>query len=1410
MATSNYVLFDIGETQPQSDLVLHPEIEVDVFDPEPPAPKKTPRFYRKEGGIEKYAREEIEGLTKTVGGMAETAASMLSGWAGMVPAGFQGLGEKIYQAFGGDISDEDIAKHIGQVQDSWTYEPRSETGKIMVDAIGETFEKGIDAAGNRAYKKVYEKQKKMGKSDFDARKEAIKAEGETRLGAEYLMAVMPIAGVKGGKKGATEQPTKPGEPPSGGGGTTPPLEGEYIPRETPTQPKALDWPPLEGEVVRPELPPAQPKLPSNKKAIEAPVTEAPYTVYDLEGPAPKKALPSPEKPKASVSSISDASVIKADKAIKDGTFKGKKAQDILTQMKQERLAAVEEKLKSGENPEGWDLPSGKELEHMRDNLLVELKFSKTSVTDPAVMERKRLAKETEKNVSVEDVPVEEISMGRAESAKILEFKDKKTKSHEQLIADADSYLPDLRDQKARAESPEVANAIQSTINKIEAIRAKAIENLDAQKAKLKETSLLDEGDALHKTESSLNAELNANKITDGPDVGLSIKRTVEDAPSKVEIPDKAVETFFKETKGEKKPPLKERATDFMESLWHKMSRTYEHLPNTGEFAELKYSLKLLEKSKGIVSDRTIRLIDSITYDLGPNNYDVFRKKLVLDDLHFTAGQGKEIPRGFTKEQIAVAKQHIDQSIANNPKVVRALEKRKQVWDAIRADVIKVYNALGINVDNVFSNPDYFRHLILDKARAQMIQGTGSKLKTPRGRSYTRQRKGSELDFNTEYIQAEYEVLAGLLNDINIAKTVKLVHDKYNIRPQLEQQFGKEWSRNIPDGYSMYKSDPGHALFLRYTIPESIAEQMFTAAAQQLGIPKDTIQKNLTLRRDSPNMIVKDEIAITLDNLIKTTKDHPFVAADKKLTRAWKVWTLTSPRRLLKYNMRNITGDAEAAFIGNPSTFTQLKIATIDVYDMMALGKAPSETLKAWLERGGMQSTLQAAELGDINKLALFKRLQDRKGSAAEIPEKMWQGYWKAARLSTDFREAVLRYAAFRDYIEQMKRNPDGMPDNYGASIREEVRALPNMLDRADKLANDLLGNYTEISVAGQTMRDHIFPFWSFQEINFRRYFRFVDNALQDGKLPELMGRKLVGSAAKTPFVAARVGILAAKMATLWTALEVYNHTFFADEEEELPNYIQDGPHVILGRNEDGSVDYFGNLGILGDFVTWFGFNAAPGLVRDWYAGRKGITEIARDMAKEPVNKMAGGAFPFAKLAYEEVSGVTVYPNVFEPKHIRDKSRHLAKFLGLEKEYDALADRPSVPYYKTLPGFLYYSVNSGEAAYSNIYELKKDFLIKIGKGHEGYIITPASNALYNFKLAVKYKDKEAADKYMQEYAIAGGNIRGLATSLRNMHPLAGIPEERIPEFAKTLSVRDAEDLQRALTFYQTTLNPLGLQ
>ena len=77
----------------------------------------------------------------------------------------------------------------------------------------------------------------------------------------------------------------------------------------------------------------------------------------------------------------------------------------------------------------------------------------------------------------------------------------------------------------------------------------------------------------------------------------------------------------------------------------------------------------------------------------------------------------------------------------------------------------------------------------------------------------------------------------------------------------------------------------------------------------------------------------------------------------------------------------------------------------------------------------MESTLQAQELGDLKTLDTFsnKYKQKKQKKTEDIPLNMWKGYWNVAKISTDFREAILRYASYLDYNKQMTRNSDNLP-----------------------------------------------------------------------------------------------------------------------------------------------------------------------------------------------------------------------------------------------------------------------------------------------------------------------------------------------------------------------------------------------
>ena len=855
--------------------------------------------------------------------------------------------------------------------------------------------------------------------------------------------------------------------------------------------------------------------------------------------------------------------------------------------------------------------------------------------------------------------------------------------------------------------------------------------------------------------------------------------------------------------------IAQKTKDYLTSLWHKTSRSYEYLPRNAEFAELQFGLKKLEKQRGVAQDRSVRTISNVLGNMkDKESYNLFTRKVILDDLAHEASRGRELPFGFTPETLTTEISKLDAEIAKYPHIQDAIEQRRKAWEDVRQEYIGAMRDIGIDLEHRFQNEAYFRHDVLDYINNRGLFGTGKKLQTPTNRGFLKKREGSAMDINRDYLEPEYKVMSQMMYDMEMARAIKLVDEKYNIADKVKAAAKEkgidDWHKAIPEGYTTWQPKEGNLFYRVMTVPEKLAEKLMEGAIEDI-LPEDIKVSEVTaLGRKRREYVVKNEVAETLNNLQKTSKANILANLDRKALTAWKQWQLISPRRMFKYNFRNLTGDADAAFVGNAETFKKTKAATGELWDYYIEKKDMAPDLKDWFDRGGFESTLQAAEMGELKKLWTFERLYRENRKVTDVPSEVWKKYWKAARLSTDFREALLRYASYKDYLEQMKSDTHGKPKNFGGSVPDEIMGPSDIKDRAFWLSNDLLGAYDRVGVAGNVLRQYWYPFWSWKEVNFRRYVQFAKNAASDGKIAEAVGRKALGTAYRSPLIAARVGGFMIKATAFWSALQAWNYTMYPELERQLPNEERARPHVIFGKNEKGEIVYFNRMGALGDFLQWFGLDAAPKNVEDWLSGRKNLKEIAVDMAKSPVNAVVQGLTPTVKQPVELALRRQTFPDVFQPRTIKDRGLYLAESLGVGEEYKNLVGLPHKPYSETAKNLFVYQMDPGQAAYSDIYEQKQDFLKKLGKGSEGFWITPKGLALYNYKLAIKYKDKAAAQKYLLEYVTRGGDANGLQQSIQAMHPLAGMIKQEQQAFMQTLNKDDQRRMAQAIQFYETTL------
>ncbi len=890
-----------------------------------------------------------------------------------------------------------------------------------------------------------------------------------------------------------------------------------------------------------------------------------------------------------------------------------------------------------------------------------------------------------------------------------------------------------------------------------------------------------------------------------PAAGLSV-RPVDVVTEKPKYSEKdyafgeaETEARYKEAHGLKPEPLLGRAREVVRALVNKATREYEHLPRTAEFAPLRTALLRLSKQKGVAADRTVRAMQAITVKFDKVRMGLFERKVLLDDLAEEAKSDHPLPFDFTKESVAAELEKIDRLVNNDPVVHEALSTRKGFAESVKQSYIAAMDAVGFKVADRFTRENYFRHQVIEYANLKGVAGTGKRLRTPTGRGFLKKREGSKYDINTNYLEAEYEVIAQMLYDIEVAKTIKAVDDVYNVASMTKDV-------GIPEGYVEWQPREGNVFYMAESIPARLAGKLREGAIDMAEIDVEGLRQVIALGGKRKRFIVKQEVADTLNSLLKAKPQGVLLGYDKKVLTGWKVWQLVSPRRFFKYNMRNLTGDADAAFVGNPSTFKKVPQATWELYQVFTSDRGMTPEMREWFKRGGFETTLQAQELSELNKMRIFSHVRESGEPLRDLPVAAFKKYWKTVRLATDFRESVLRYAAFLDYLDQIKADPKGQPKNFGGSIPEEITAIKDPYDKAFTLSNQLLGAYDQVSVMGNAMRDHLFPFWSWKEVNFRRYIQFVKNAVSDKKVAEAVGRKALGAFAKTPYTAWRVGKFLISVTAFWAMLQAWNNLMFPEEEGELDEQNRNRPHIIFGRDTEGKIINFTRVGALGDFLQWFGLDAFPLQVSRWASGKRTLREIALEMAKSPVNVVAQGITPVAKTPAELVSRRVLFPDIFKPRAMRDRGYYLAQSVGLENEYKEVAGLPSEGYEKSLAQFFVYRADPGQNAYSDILQEKSRFLEKIGKSSEGAFISPKSNALYNLRLAIRYKDTNAKEKFMEEYLSLNGTPEGVRDSLKRMHPLGGLSKRDARDFTETLDAEDKDKLAKAIHFHENVLAP----
>jgi hypothetical protein len=522
------------------------------------------------------------------------------------------------------------------------------------------------------------------------------------------------------------------------------------------------------------------------------------------------------------------------------------------------------------------------------------------------------------------------------------------------------------------------------------------------------------------------------------------------------------------------------------------------------------------------------------------------------------------------------------------------------------------------------------------------------------------------------------------------------------------------------------------------------------------------------------LVLPKEIIKTMDSVANPKQASVMAKEFRKVIAMWKGWsTSVNPLRTVKYGIRNLAGDLDAVIAGKPQIVTYAKKAMGEIYDAMKHKKYTPEFME-WVERGGYTSILYANDMDTETRDKLFSHLQEKSGkSIFEIPKKILKGYLGGVEAAHNFREAILRYSAYLYFRDAINKN--GVTD-YAASNRFIVQGLKSVEDKSYQLSKDLLGAYDEVGQTGQVLRRYWIPFYSFTETNARRYYRLFANIIaSDASISKKAGKVLLKSL----------------MANLLTLLLIaWNKFVMPEDDGKLPPSVRARPHITLGSIGD-NVFAFTRLGSFSELLEWFGLD-------DYSLDSEDVTA--------PVDKAWGMITPFVKLPVEIASGLNFYPELTKPRAIRDRWEHVFDSWGVGDIYNAATGKPTRGIGNAIESAFLYKYDYEESAYYEIQDRKREF--QNNTGGDIYRSDAKSNALYYMKAAIRYGDKKAAVKYMNQYFENGGTGKGLIQSFSMLNPMYGFTSKETlakgEKFVKSLSGNEKEKLKIAQRYYENGL------
>jgi hypothetical protein len=857
---------------------------------------------------------------------------------------------------------------------------------------------------------------------------------------------------------------------------------------------------------------------------------------------------------------------------------------------------------------------------------------------------------------------------------------------------------------------------------------------------------------------------------------------------------------------------------------------------SNKYGEYKRAIRKFRLAGANAAAMTKWILSDVYGSVKGKDLDLLKKSILYFDRKENADRGlykkAPLPKGIKSiNEIYETEKLLRDAVNKNTAVKEALERRTAMRKKVLNKLIAQGKKVGVDYSHLDQREDYMYN-----AAIEMYMNSGNKNISKGGLKY-KQRSGMANDYISNPVIADYLIMNKMIRDTYKLEVLESMLE-LNIINKCERD-SVTGKLVVPDGYTMTTKKEVMGQLDTDSLVYKTAHEHAVNLLKEMGIdPDSAIGKEI--KRKAAYMEIKGAMVIPTEiyeNIIeewmkKKTHSKEYLdvidLATKKATRMWKWTKIRTPFKVGIYNIRNAWSDLNKVIDFYPRTFLSIPKALSDLtkYYYKNLSKALnmkstySNDLVEFMENTGGLAGLTARELGQIERDPVISDLVTGKTTPTKT---VVRNVWRMITLEnfTDFREQILRYAAYLQLTKDLGKT-NGLPKDFLASSREEIKSIKTAKGRAMRMASDILGAYDDTSPVGQMLADHLVPFWRFKGTNIKAYMRGMYNAVYSDPVVQQTAGEFIATKAKQAgrvgrITVLRLGRFVLRIALLGVALDLLNHLWAGDEEDSLPEDIKNQMHLTFPSWITGNksrVFYLGNFGSFADLMAMIGADySLTSQTYELMTGKKTVADIIEEMGNtnKSTNALLKTAFsinPLMLESYEVLTGKSgYYYDPESPTEIKDRVKYVFDHAGFGPVYEWISGKPSNT--ATSWGKMVSSnALKGDVAFWETYDMIDDWYAEQRKNKpggdpydKGTVEYDRYIALYYYKLALKLDDKDAMEKYLLQYIANGGTKKFYDASFRTLMPGFNMEKTDKKNFLAGLAEDERKTYDRAVAWYK---------